>query len=43
VVSYIVPDKGEFQAGWQMTEIGYAQWKAALEALLERIHMSDSD
>jgi hypothetical protein len=41
VITYIVPGKGEFQAGWQMNEIGYEQWKAAIERLLEHIHMSE--
>jgi hypothetical protein len=39
VISYIVANpKGnqEFQAGWQMTELTFNQWKSAIEQLRDR-------
>ncbi len=41
VITYIISGKGEFQAGWQMNETGYEQWKTAIETLLEHLHMSE--
>ncbi len=41
VVTYIIPGKGEFQAGWQMNETCYEQWKRAIEILFEHTHMSE--
>ncbi len=35
----MVPGKGEFQAGWQMNQIGYEQWRKAIETLLEEKHL----
>ncbi|CAF0843505.1 unnamed protein product [Rotaria sordida] len=36
IITYIVPGKGEYQAGWQMNQTGYEQWRAAIETLLEQ-------
>lgn len=39
VITYIVSDtRGthEYQAGWQITETGYNQWKTAIEQLRDR-------
>ncbi|CAF2841469.1 unnamed protein product [Rotaria sp. Silwood2] len=39
VITYIITDlKGshEYQAGWQMNEVAYSQWKTAIEQLKDR-------
>jgi hypothetical protein len=39
VITYIVTDaKGthEYQAGWQMNDVAYNQWKTAIEQLRNR-------
>ncbi len=39
VINYIVTNsKGphEYQAGWQMTDVTYNQWKTAIEQLRDR-------
>ena len=39
VISYIVAGpqgNREYQAAWQMTELSYNQWKAAIEQLRDR-------
>ncbi|CAF3738548.1 unnamed protein product [Rotaria sp. Silwood1] len=39
VITYVVTDtKGshEYQAGWQMNEVAYNQWKTAIEQLRDR-------
>ncbi|CAF0983147.1 unnamed protein product [Rotaria sp. Silwood1] len=39
IITYIVPGKGEYQAGWQMNQTSYEQWRAAIENLLEHKRM----
>ncbi|CAF0794333.1 unnamed protein product [Adineta ricciae] len=39
IVTYRVPRKGEFQAGWQMDHPSYEQWHRAIERLLEQKFM----
>ncbi len=41
VINYVVPGKGEFQAGWQMNQIGYEQWRKAIETLFEEKHLTE--
>jgi hypothetical protein len=41
VITYVTPGKGEFQAGWQMTQAGYEQWRTAIERLIEEKHMTE--
>ncbi|CAF0857169.1 unnamed protein product [Adineta steineri] len=39
IITYKVPNKGEYQAGWQMNQAGYEQWKTSIERILEEKYM----
>ncbi|CAF2826797.1 unnamed protein product [Rotaria sp. Silwood2] len=36
IITYIVPGKGEYQAGWQMNRTVYEHWRASVEKVLEQ-------
>jgi len=41
VIHYRVAGKDEYQAGWQMNQTTYEQWKTAIERLLEETYMTE--
>lgn len=37
VITYIVPGKGEYQAGWQMNRTDYEEWRKHIQACLHKM------
>ena len=38
IITYIVDRQGEYEAGWQLNQTTYEQWKTAIDRLLEPNH-----